>query len=188
MSPISVPFLTPIFELKVVQARYQGVIEAARRVHDEHIGDIPDTPLAARSIPSVCRDAWSRQLFEAVQSAGHELADAVSVRRTPLGRRLKRLAQQGSRGEVRPCTLGNRGHARRGGLGGRGRDSVFCGLPRRRPVLPVLSERAMTAPVPKYTTQLQAGLGLVPETLKLLAIWEPGMAGIRPVQGRPRVW
>ncbi len=29
----------------------------------------------------------------------------------------------------------------------------------------------------KYTTQLQAGLGLVPETLKLLAIWEPGMGG-----------
>lgn len=31
--------------------------------------------------------------------------------------------------------------------------------------------------VPRYTTQLQAGLGLVPETLKLLAIWEPSMAG-----------
>jgi hypothetical protein len=30
---------------------------------------------------------------------------------------------------------------------------------------------------PKYTTQLQAGLGLVPETLKLLALWEPGMEG-----------
>lgn len=30
---------------------------------------------------------------------------------------------------------------------------------------------------PKYTTQLQAGLGLVPETLKLLTVWEPGMAG-----------
>jgi hypothetical protein len=30
---------------------------------------------------------------------------------------------------------------------------------------------------PKYTTQLQAGLGLVSETLKLLAVWEPGMAG-----------
>jgi hypothetical protein len=28
-----------------------------------------------------------------------------------------------------------------------------------------------------YTTKLQAGLGLVPETLKLLAIWEPGMGG-----------
>jgi bacteriophage exclusion system BrxA-like protein len=30
---------------------------------------------------------------------------------------------------------------------------------------------------PKYTTQLQAGLGLVPETFKLLAAWEPGMSG-----------
>ncbi|MBJ6127397.1 BrxA family protein [Microvirga splendida] len=30
---------------------------------------------------------------------------------------------------------------------------------------------------PNYTTQLQAGLGLMPETLKLLAIWEPGMEG-----------
>jgi Putative inner membrane protein (DUF1819) len=29
----------------------------------------------------------------------------------------------------------------------------------------------------KYTTQLQAGLGLMPETLKLLALWEPGMEG-----------
>ena len=30
---------------------------------------------------------------------------------------------------------------------------------------------------PKYTTQLQAGLGLVSETLRLLAVWQPGMAG-----------
>ncbi len=30
---------------------------------------------------------------------------------------------------------------------------------------------------PKYTTQLQAGLGLVPETLKLLTMWEPSMVG-----------
>ena len=29
----------------------------------------------------------------------------------------------------------------------------------------------------KYTTQLQAGLGLVPETLKLLEVWLPGMTG-----------
>ncbi len=29
----------------------------------------------------------------------------------------------------------------------------------------------------RYTTQLQAGLGLVPETKKLLMIWEPGMGG-----------
>lgn len=30
---------------------------------------------------------------------------------------------------------------------------------------------------PKYTTKLAAGLGLVPETLKLLAVWERGMDG-----------
>jgi Putative inner membrane protein (DUF1819) len=30
---------------------------------------------------------------------------------------------------------------------------------------------------PKYTTQLQAGLGLVPETVKLLAVWKAGMNG-----------
>ena len=29
----------------------------------------------------------------------------------------------------------------------------------------------------KYTTQLQAGLGLLPETAKLLALWAPGMTG-----------
>ena len=33
------------------------------------------------------------------------------------------------------------------------------------------------ASAPAYTTQLQAGLGLVPETLKLLAVWLPGMTG-----------
>jgi hypothetical protein len=30
---------------------------------------------------------------------------------------------------------------------------------------------------PSYTTQLQAGLGLLAETQKLLSIWEPGMTG-----------
>jgi hypothetical protein len=29
----------------------------------------------------------------------------------------------------------------------------------------------------KYTTQLQAGLGLVRETVKLLELWRPGMVG-----------
>jgi hypothetical protein len=28
---------------------------------------------------------------------------------------------------------------------------------------------------PAYTTKLQAGLGLIPETEKLLSLWEPGM-------------
>ena len=38
MSSTSSAFLTPVFGSKVLQARYQGVIESARRVHDEHIG------------------------------------------------------------------------------------------------------------------------------------------------------
>src|SRR5271157_164938 len=61
-------------------------------------------------------------------------------------------------------------------MGRRSSILVFCSLRGRRPVLPLLHERAMTD-APMYTTQLQAGLGLVPETLKLLAIWEPRMTG-----------
>ena len=34
MSPTSTAFLTPVFGTRVLQARYQGVIEAAKRVHD----------------------------------------------------------------------------------------------------------------------------------------------------------
>jgi hypothetical protein len=43
-------------------------------------------------------------------------------------------------------------------------------------MFPVFHSLAMT-PARNYTTQLQAGLGLIPETLKLLAIWTPGMTG-----------
>jgi hypothetical protein len=37
-SPTAPAFLAPIFGAKVLQAQYQGLIEAARRVHDERIG------------------------------------------------------------------------------------------------------------------------------------------------------
>lgn len=37
-SPASSAFLRPVFGAKVLQARYQGLLEAARRVHDERIG------------------------------------------------------------------------------------------------------------------------------------------------------
>lgn len=40
-------------------------------------------------------------------------------------------------------------------------------------MLPVLHRVAMTE-APKYTTQLQAGLGLLPETAKLLDLWRTG--------------
>ncbi len=38
LSPSSTAFLTPIFSRSLLQAQYQGVNEAALRVHDEHIG------------------------------------------------------------------------------------------------------------------------------------------------------
>jgi hypothetical protein len=46
-----------------------------------------------------------------------------------------------------------------------------------RTIFPPPDHATAMTQVRKYTTQLQAGLGLLPETLKLLAIWEPGMAG-----------
>ena len=36
--PSALAFLTPVFGRSARQAQYQGVLEAARRVHDEHIG------------------------------------------------------------------------------------------------------------------------------------------------------
>jgi hypothetical protein len=38
MSSTSTAFLAPVFGARVFQARYQGVLGAARRVHDERIG------------------------------------------------------------------------------------------------------------------------------------------------------
>ena len=38
MSPTSAAFLTPVFGSRALQARYEGVLESARRVHDDQIG------------------------------------------------------------------------------------------------------------------------------------------------------
>ena len=43
-------------------------------------------------------------------------------------------------------------------------------------MFPILLRETIT-PAAKYTTQLQAGLGLVRETAKLLELWQPGMVG-----------
>ena len=43
-------------------------------------------------------------------------------------------------------------------------------------MLPLLRRSALTDGQ-RYTTQLSAGLGLLPETLRLLSIWKPGMTG-----------
>lgn len=38
MSPTAPAFLAPVFGTKVLHARYQGLIESAKRIHDERIG------------------------------------------------------------------------------------------------------------------------------------------------------
>ncbi len=38
MSPTAPAFLAPVFGTKVLQAQYQGLIESAKRIHDERIG------------------------------------------------------------------------------------------------------------------------------------------------------
>ena len=71
MSPTSTAFLTPIFGAGAVQARYQGVLEAARRVHDERIG------IGRAFHPFCLPEAVEQRLNEAVQAAGQKLADSV---------------------------------------------------------------------------------------------------------------
>ncbi len=72
MSPISEAFLTPIFGSKILEARYQGVIEAARRIHDEHIG--VGRVLHPFRLPEV----MEQKLFDVVRADGSHLAAAVS--------------------------------------------------------------------------------------------------------------
>lgn len=72
MAPTSTAFLTPVFGTRVVQARYQGVLEAARRVHDERIG------IGRAFHPFRLHEAVEQRLDEAAQAADQKLADSVS--------------------------------------------------------------------------------------------------------------
>jgi hypothetical protein len=67
MSPTSAAFLTPVFGPRVLQARYEGVLESARRVHDDHIG------VGRVFHPFRLPEVMEQRLFDAVQSAGEEL-------------------------------------------------------------------------------------------------------------------
>jgi hypothetical protein len=71
MSPTSTAFLAPAFGSRVLQARYQGVVEAARRLHDERIG------VGRAFHPFRLPEVMEQRLFEVVQSAGEEMAGSV---------------------------------------------------------------------------------------------------------------
>jgi hypothetical protein len=97
MSPTSDAFLTPVFASKILQAKYQSVLESARRVHDEHIG--VGRAFHLFRLPEVQR------LFDPVQSGGQELTNTIS---SPLAARstLERLASKAAEAKSGPTLLG----------------------------------------------------------------------------------
>lgn len=72
MSPTSAAFLAPVFGANVPQSRYNGVLEAARRVHDEHIG------VGRAFHPFRLPEATEQRLFDTVQAGGGALSDKVA--------------------------------------------------------------------------------------------------------------
>lgn len=72
MSPTSAAFMTPVFGVRTLQARYQGVLEAARRVHDEHIG--VGRAFHLFRLP----EAIEQRIFDVVQLAAPQLSEPVS--------------------------------------------------------------------------------------------------------------
>lgn len=72
MSPTSASFLAPIFASHVLPARYQGVLEAARRIHDERIG------IGRVFHPFRLPEGMEQRLFITVNSFGQNLVDKIS--------------------------------------------------------------------------------------------------------------
>lgn len=72
MTPTSAAFLAPVFGTKVLQARYEGVVEAARRVHDEHIG------VGRVFHPFRLPELMEQRIFDAVQSTTDSLIDGIA--------------------------------------------------------------------------------------------------------------
>jgi hypothetical protein len=72
LSPASTAFLAPVFGSSVLPARYQGVLDAARRVHDERIG--VGHVLHLFRLP----ESIEQRLFEVVQLCSLHFAMTVS--------------------------------------------------------------------------------------------------------------
>jgi hypothetical protein len=73
MSPTSSAFLMPVFGANIMQARYQGIVEASKRVHDQRIG--LGRVFHLFRLP----EATEQRLFDAVSSnAGKVVARILS--------------------------------------------------------------------------------------------------------------
>ena len=99
LSATSSAFLTPVFGSNVLQARYHGVLEAARRVHDERLG------IGGVFHPFRLPETLEHRLFDAMHAANLELDKIISspdaARRT-----LDGLAGKATEARSGPALLG----------------------------------------------------------------------------------
>ena len=72
MSPTAPAFLAPIFGAKVLHAQYQGLIESARRIHDERIG------VGRVFHPFRLPEAQEQRTWHALRSAGESSIANIS--------------------------------------------------------------------------------------------------------------
>jgi hypothetical protein len=74
MSQASIPFLAPVFGEHVLDAQYQGVVEAARRAHDDRIG------VGRVFHPFRLPEAIEHRAFEVIWGGDLEWVGAISSR------------------------------------------------------------------------------------------------------------
>ncbi|RWM88367.1 MAG: BrxE family protein [Mesorhizobium sp.] len=99
MSPTSSAFLMPVFGSKSSQARYEGVVESARRVHDERIG------VGRAFHPFRLPESMEQRLFDRVQTMGRELVDETFSADQPRAT-LEQLADKPATARSGPALVG----------------------------------------------------------------------------------
>lgn len=99
LSATSAAFLAPVFGAKVLQSRYHGVVEAAKRVHDERIG------VGRAFHPFRLPESVEQRLFDVVQSGGQDWANAISSTISATAS-LEQLAGKASEAKSGPTLVG----------------------------------------------------------------------------------
>lgn len=99
-SSASSAFLGPVFGANVLQAKYQGLVEAARRVHDERIG--VGRAFHLFRLP----ESLEQQLHQAALAVGDDLS-AVLASSDAARAALASLADDGAESRPGPTLVGN---------------------------------------------------------------------------------
>ena len=162
-------FLEPVFPKTSRLAQYHGVLEAARRIHDEHL-----------SVGSFhlfrLREEVEQDLHTIVQgNVGEKLVSQTLQSKDAALEALKRVAAANVTASVGPVAIGSIKELESSRVLHADRGRLLIGFLSERHDLSLLGELAVAKAKP-YTTQLQAGLGLVNETKALLDLWSPGMS------------